>query len=221
MNRVPKSREILMLDLKKISRLWGQKAPSRVPTKPWKWNSMTSPWLSTTKLAIFHDKFSSQDSPNSSSKIYYWTISDTTMSVTKFRMQIRVKLTIFQDHFRSWNFVNFSREIHEWTILETTIPWTIFWMWIRVIFLLSHDFSYFCHFPWFSMTTNFSLTFHDCGNPVHRSHCSGRQSTITRCGIRHSIVLVSFWRQMNIKISWDTRLVNYTNCRDKRSTGEK
>ena len=48
-----------------------------------------------------------QDSPNFLWEIHYWTISDTTMSVTTFRKQIRVKLTIFQDHFRSWNFCKF------------------------------------------------------------------------------------------------------------------
>ena len=62
---------------------------------------------------------------------------------------------------------NFSGEIHHWTILKKTISRTIFWTQIRVIFLLFHDFWYFCFFHDFSMTTNFSMTFNDCGNPVY------------------------------------------------------
>ena len=36
----------------------------KVPPKPWKQNSMTFPWLSMTKSAIFHDPFHGQDSRN-------------------------------------------------------------------------------------------------------------------------------------------------------------
>ena len=145
---------------------------------------MTFPWLSMTELAIFHDQFRSQDSPNFSLEIHFWTISDT-MSVTTFRMQIQVKFTIFQDHFRSRNFCTFFTRIHHWTILEITTPLTIFSTRIRDHFLLFHDFSYFCHFPWLfhdfprpQIFPRLSLTFHDHGKPDcisirSREHSSG------------------------------------------------
>ena len=68
------------------------KSYSRVPTKRWKWNSMTFPWLSMTKLVIFHDHFRSQDSCNFSREIHIWTILETTISVTMIWMQIRENL---------------------------------------------------------------------------------------------------------------------------------
>ena len=79
----------------------------RVPTKLRKLNSMTFPWLSMTKIAIFHDHFLGQDSRNFSRKIHFWKILETTLFVTKFWMQIRVKFVIFHDHFRDWDSCKF------------------------------------------------------------------------------------------------------------------
>ena len=80
---------------------------NRVPTKPRKFNSMTFPWLSMTKLTIFHDHFRGHDSHNFSREIHFSTISETILSVTIFWIQIRVNLAIFHDHFRGWDSCKF------------------------------------------------------------------------------------------------------------------
>ena len=75
----------------------------RVPTKPWEWNSMTFPWLSKTKSAIFHDHFCAQDLRHFSREICYWKILETIISVTLVWKQIRKKFIIFHDHSYGWD----------------------------------------------------------------------------------------------------------------------
>ena len=117
---------------------------------------MTFPWLSMTKLAIFHDHFRGQDSGNFSWEINFWKISETLISVTIFWMQIRVKLVIFHDHIKGWDSSKFFTSISSldnfgnYDIRDHTSNAN------RVKFSLLYDFWYFLDF---SMTANFSMTF--------------------------------------------------------------
>ena len=95
-------------------------------------------------------------------EIRFWTISETTLSMNIFWMEIRVKFAIFHDFFHGWDSCKFfTRNSSVDNFENYHISDYILNMNYRVNFLLFHDFWYFCYFPWLSMTTNFSMTFPD------------------------------------------------------------
>ena len=60
-------------------------------------------------LAIFHDHFRDQDFSYFSKEINFWTISETTRSMTIFLIQNSIKSVIFHDHFHGWDSCKFFK----------------------------------------------------------------------------------------------------------------
>ena len=120
---------------------------------------MTFPWLSMTKLAIFHDYFCGQDSGNFSRDIHYWTILETTISLTILWRHLRVVFLLFHDNFGNWyilKVLNLDKML--------TLPWLLIFL-FSMTFLQNSPFR--CWWgvkhitPWLSMTANFSMTILD------------------------------------------------------------